>query len=88
MLSIALIMINAMHPLSKSFVDHVKENASFEVMDVEENPFSYWTLDEIVWIMGTKIPNMEDLPNYVIVSDSLPIEFNFETATPKCKKTI
>lgn len=43
------------HPVNQTIVDEIKLGASCTPMEVEDNPFAYWSFEEIQGLMGTKL---------------------------------
>ena len=82
----------ASHPINQKFVDELKTKATWKVMAPEDNPFSYWTTEEIQSIMGTIImPNFEEPNQAQLVSDkeyTFPAEYNFNDAHKKCNRPV
>jgi len=60
-------------------------------MDPEDNPFSYWTVDELESIMGTTLSTFE-APNHAQqMSDrqySYPAYYNFYEENKKCFREV
>lgn len=91
--SVLVLAVLASHPVNREFVEELKLTAPFEVMSPEDNPFAYWTEDEISSIMGTIISSYEALPGEsLLVADDFiltaPAEYNFNDAFPACVQEV
>lgn len=85
--TVLAVAVLASHPINHQFVDELKQVATWKVADPEDNPFSYWTTEEIESIMGTIIPNFEPSDDSQQVSDetyTFPKEYNFNDEYPRC----
>ena len=85
--------VMASHPITQEYVDELKKVASFEVMSPEENPFTYWTEDEIRSIMGTILSDFQFLPDesQQVADDfsfTAPESYNFDESYPQCVEEV
>jgi len=46
-LALVVLACFASHPVNSNLLNEIKEKATWKVMEPEENPFAYWTLEEI-----------------------------------------
>jgi cathepsin B len=81
---IILLGVMARHPVNEEIVNQIKAEASWTPMEVDENPFAYWSEDEIKSMLGTKLLTPEQIENddNVIFEDGSDLEdypLNFDS---------
>lgn len=79
----------ATHPVSHSLVNEINSRATtWTAMEPEENPFSFWTLEEIKGMMGTKLMSQPEIkPKFSLaqLEEDLPDNYEF---SGKCEHAI
>lgn len=65
--------------INKNFVSQLKKKASYQVYDVEENPFRDWTDEEIRAMLAAQVPQDEE----VVVKHSNDA-YDFREDHPEC----
>jgi cathepsin B len=90
-LTLLLVALSACNFINEREVQYLKENAPYEVYDVNENPFKDWTEDEIRGLFGVVLEdvNEEEKENEVYVpSNDLPETFDGRKQWPNCVQPI
>ena len=90
-IALFLIALTTCHFINEREVQYLKENAPYEVYDVDENPFKDWTEDEIRGLFGVVLEdvNEEEKENEVYVpSNDLPEAFDGRKEWPECQQEI
>ena len=89
--TLLLLALTACNFINEREVQYLKENAPYEVYDVDENPFKDWTEDEIRGLFGVVLEdvNEEEKENEVYVpSNDLPEAFDGRKEWPECQQEI
>jgi len=89
--TLLLLALTACNFINEREVQYLKENAPYEVYDVDENPFKDWTEDEIRGLFGVVLEdvNEEEKENEVYVpSNDLPEAFDGRKEWPECQQDI
>ena len=90
-IALFLIALTTCHFINEREVQYLKENAPYEVYDVNENPFRDWTEDEIRGLFGVVLEdvNEEEKENQEYVpSNDLPETFDGRKEWPNCVQAI
>ena len=90
-ISLFLIALSTSAFLNEREVQYLKENAPYEVYDVNENPFRDWSEDEIRGLFGVVLEdvNEEEKENEVYVpSNDLPETFDGREQWPNCVQAV
>ena len=90
-ITLLLLALTVCNFIKEREVQYLKENAPYEVYDVDENPFKDWTEDEIRGLFGVVLEdvNEEEKENEVYVpSNDLPESFDGGEQWPNCVQEI
>ena len=90
-ITLLLLALTVCNFINEREVQYLKENAPYEVYDVNENPFKDWTEDEIRGLFGVVLEdvNEEEKENEVYVpSNDLPEAFDGRKEWPECQQEI
>ena len=90
-ITLLLLALTVCNFINEREVQYLKENAPYEVYDVNENPFKDWTEDEIRGLFGVVLEdvNEEEKENEVYVpSNDLPESFDGREQWPNCVQEI
>jgi cathepsin B len=89
--TLLLLALTSCNFINEREVQYLKENAPYEVYDVNENPFKDWTEDEIRGLFGVVLEDVdeEEKENEVYVpSNDLPESFDGREQWPNCVQDI
>lgn len=78
------------HPLNKELLEQVKQNASWESYEMDENPFRNYSEEEIQQLFGTiLVENYPENDNRMPVkNDELPVNFDGREHWPDCNQIV